>query len=444
MNDSEVRAGIEVRLRKILDAYANAASAGDFKDAILGIHTAVEEALDLEFAENDRPESFGEKVQGLYPDLYAHYNINDLARLRNHIAHPKRIFQEDELRHAARDFVDFTLAAWPDLFGRQPPVILHPGIAQTPPAFNTAGSASPLPPPPPPLGDFERAPVPYTYEEPVPYPHAEEPQTAAAASTPRGRLPEWLKNLLHLPWHHLLYSFASAWMAVMGVGLMVQISDTSSTTTLLLIGIAALIFAIACLGYMVHFVLRFGILRSFVVILSLLLVTSAFFIIRQPAGTRLPARLVEGFGQALISPLFWTNQIGQLAYESGQEFGQRYFPESRMVTDFGEEETDSTYEQLMQTLFPAGEPEIPTAPPPAATEEPRAGGIYIGGSVQVTARLNSRDAPGLSGSVVHVFPVGETLLVLDGPVQADDYTWWKVQSGSQTGWSAENFMTPVE
>jgi hypothetical protein len=444
MNDSDIRAGIEVRLRTILEAYVNAASAGDFKDAILGIHTAIEEALNLEFNQDDRPESFGEKVQRLYPDLYAHYNINELARLRNHIAHPKRPFQEEELREAARQFVDFTLAVWPDLFGKQPPMILPPGIDEIPPALGTARSSSPLPPPPPPLGSFERAAQPYSYEETVPYSPEEEPQPAEAVRAPRGRLPEWLSDLLHMPWHHLLYSFASAWMAVMGVGLMVQISGTSSTTTLLLIGIAALIFAIACLGYMGHFVLRFGILRSFVVILSLLLVTSAFSIIRQPAGTRLSTRLVEGFGQALISPLFWTNQIGQLAYESGQKFGERYFPESRTVIVPGEMDSDSTYEQLMQTLFPADEQVPPTeSPPAAATEEPRAG-IYIGGRVQVTARLNSRDAPGLSGSINHVFPVGDTLLVLDGPVRADDYTWWKVQSGSQTGWSAENFMTPLE
>jgi hypothetical protein len=58
--------------------------------------------------------------------------------------------------------------------------------------------------------------------------------------------------------------------------------------------------------------------------------------------------------------------------------------------------------------------------------------------------LRSRDVPGLSGTIVTNFEPGALLQVLDGPVDADGYTWWKVSNGIDTGWSAADFMSPVQ
>jgi hypothetical protein len=444
MNEPDMRAGIEVRLRKILDHYSQAASVGDFKEAILAVHTAIEEALNLDLMEADQILSFNEKVQQRYPDLYNYYQISEITRLRNHIAHPKRAFKEMELRPAALNFVDFTLSAWPDLFDSQPPVILHPGIAEQP--SDPEGRAF-SPPPPLPLYEYGPGPVSDGIEaippEPEPSPYEEKRAVHAPGKSP---LPEWLQDLFHIPWHHLLYSFASAWMTVMAIGLMVQIYPTARTTTLLLFGIAMLIFAIASLGYLVHFLLRFGVRRIFATVLSLLVITTLFFTVRQPADMRWSTRLADGFGQALTSPLFWTNQIGRLAFESGQEFGQRYFPETREVAFVEEEFEESSIDQVMQTLFPSSEQPSATELPPVTVEEPSAG-IYIGGQVRVDTdgtRLRSRDVPGLGGNVVIMFEPGELLQVIDGPVDADGYTWWKVENDGDFGWSAADFLTPIQ
>jgi hypothetical protein len=145
LNDYDLQARVEARLRKILDLYARAHTVSDFKDVILIIHTAIEEVIDREFQTEEKPESFNQKVQAVFPDLYELYNISDVTRLRNHIAHPTRVFQETEVRAAARSFVDFTLAAWPDLFGSLPPLIMHPLPSETPWEVNQPTTADALP-----------------------------------------------------------------------------------------------------------------------------------------------------------------------------------------------------------------------------------------------------------------------------------------------------------
>jgi hypothetical protein len=227
---------------------------------------------------------------------------------------------------------------------------------------------------------------------------------------------------------------------------MVQISETSPPSTLLLFGFALLIFIIASLGYLVHFMLHFGVKRIFISILLLVIITTAVFTIRQPSESNLSTRFVDGFGMALTRPIFWATQIGMLAYESGQDFGQQYFPESRQLVDAGEPANDLPFNVYMETLFPTTQE---TRPPAANTPESLqpAAGIAIGGRVRVNtsgSTLRSRDVPGLSGTIVTNFEPGVLLQVLDGPVDADGYTWWKVSNGVDTGWSAADFMAPVQ
>jgi hypothetical protein len=135
-----------------------------------------------------------------------------------------------------------------------------------------------------------------------------------------------------------------------------------------------------------------------------------------------------------------------MAYENGQEFGMRYFKESA-AGDMGEPADEFVFDQDMDLLFPpTQEPDgsvIPTTP----TSQIAAGGISVGGRVRIETngtRLNGREAPGLGEVVVTMFEPGTIVQVLDGPVDADGYTWWKVESGDQVGWSASEFMTPVE
>jgi len=57
--------------------------------------------------------------------------------------------------------------------------------------------------------------------------------------------------------------------------------------------------------------------------------------------------------------------------------------------------------------------------------------------------LNVRDNAGVQGTtIVSRFAEGTILKIVDGPRQADGFTWWQVQSTDQTvkGWAVSNFL----
>lgn len=79
--------------------------------------------------------------------------------------------------------------------------------------------------------------------------------------------------------------------------------------------------------------------------------------------------------------------------------------------------------------------------------------IQVGDTVLVTVGadglLKVRSAAGLSGKVQHQVKDGVQLKVDDGPVDADDYRWWKVSGGDISGWAAEGtgdekWLKPLE
>ena len=54
--------------------------------------------------------------------------------------------------------------------------------------------------------------------------------------------------------------------------------------------------------------------------------------------------------------------------------------------------------------------------------------------------LNLRKIPSMNGEVLDQLNEGEEILVLEGPVEEDEYLWWKVRviGSSLLGWVAEN------
>lgn len=70
--------------------------------------------------------------------------------------------------------------------------------------------------------------------------------------------------------------------------------------------------------------------------------------------------------------------------------------------------------------------------------------VGLGCNVSVnTASLNVRSSPSLSGSVIGSVTSGRTGMVIEGPVTADGYTWWRVDYGSVSGWSAGSLLLPI-
>lgn len=67
--------------------------------------------------------------------------------------------------------------------------------------------------------------------------------------------------------------------------------------------------------------------------------------------------------------------------------------------------------------------------------------LSVGETVRTTANLNVREGPGLDRRVEVTTPVGATGDLVDGPVTADGYTWWKVSyHAGYTGWSAGRWL----
>lgn len=88
----------------------------------------------------------------------------------------------------------------------------------------------------------------------------------------------------------------------------------------------------------------------------------------------------------------------------------------------------------------------PTLATPVISPTPRP--VDIGAEVVVVdvgdQQLNIRDNAGVfETSVIFRVPEGERLVVLEGPLQVDGLTWWRVQDATnpnQTGWAAANYL----
>ncbi len=100
---------------------------------------------------------------------------------------------------------------------------------------------------------------------------------------------------------------------------------------------------------------------------------------------------------------------------------------------------------------PASQPEPST--PPTSTPEPLppVGQLAVGAYVQITGTggdgLRLRSSPGLGGTVLLVAIEAEVFQVIDGPQDADGYTWWYLQTPSDStvqGWGVANYLAVIQ
>lgn len=100
---------------------------------------------------------------------------------------------------------------------------------------------------------------------------------------------------------------------------------------------------------------------------------------------------------------------------------------------------------------PASQPEPST--PPTATPEPQppVGQLALGAYVQITGTggdgLRLRSSPSLDGTVLFVAIDSEVFQVIDGPRDADGYTWWYLESPSDStvqGWGVANYLAVIQ
>lgn len=100
---------------------------------------------------------------------------------------------------------------------------------------------------------------------------------------------------------------------------------------------------------------------------------------------------------------------------------------------------------------------LPTRTPifPTPTLEPTATPVVlqIGASAQVVnteGTLRGRKQPNLKAAVIAAFKAGERVRILEGPIEADGFTWWRIEGAGGSGWSAQQskegvvWLQPVE
>ncbi len=96
------------------------------------------------------------------------------------------------------------------------------------------------------------------------------------------------------------------------------------------------------------------------------------------------------------------------------------------------------------TDTPAPTPLVSPTPAPSPTPE----GLFVGGEAIVSgtgSALRLRSDPGLQSTTLKTVTDGTRLKILEGPRQADDLTWWRLEDPSDgaQGWAAERFLIPA-
>lgn len=87
----------------------------------------------------------------------------------------------------------------------------------------------------------------------------------------------------------------------------------------------------------------------------------------------------------------------------------------------------------------------PTSLPPTATPTPNipaaiAKDVYVA----VIDGVNFRQEASTSAQIIRTLGAGEVLQVVEGPVSANDRTWWKLKDPNGVeGWAAQDFLQPT-
>ncbi|OJX41369.1 MAG: hypothetical protein BGO78_01150 [Chloroflexi bacterium 44-23] len=76
--------------------------------------------------------------------------------------------------------------------------------------------------------------------------------------------------------------------------------------------------------------------------------------------------------------------------------------------------------------------------------------IHVGGYAQISGTagdgLSIRSGPATTFAINFVGLDSELFKVIDGPVEADGYTWWKVEApydASRNGWCVQNYLNLI-
>ena len=97
--------------------------------------------------------------------------------------------------------------------------------------------------------------------------------------------------------------------------------------------------------------------------------------------------------------------------------------------------------QLLALPATAESTHTPIFPTPTTQPSPTPLALQVGGSAKIVniagSVLRSRKQPTLKAPATASFKEGELVRILEGPVEADGFVWWKIEGDSGSGWSAQ-------
>ncbi len=122
--------------------------------------------------------------------------------------------------------------------------------------------------------------------------------------------------------------------------------------------------------------------------------------------------------------------------------------EGWLVTDFMDVIEPASGNAAQTSDGSSGTDEAEGTPTAAATAEATTGGEFSQGDTVVTTEENVRirTEPSVNAEILTAVPAGTQLEILNGPEEAEEYTWYEVQvvGGDTTGWTAVDFLEASE
>jgi hypothetical protein len=91
---------------------------------------------------------------------------------------------------------------------------------------------------------------------------------------------------------------------------------------------------------------------------------------------------------------------------------------------------------------------VPPEPTSTAAPPPPSDVIAVGGYVEATSNVVVRSEPTTAGARLGVLQTGTKAHVIEGPQEANGFTWWKVDgydpnNPQASGWCAGEFLKPI-
>jgi hypothetical protein len=167
--------------------------------------------------------------------------------------------------------------------------------------------------------------------------------------------------------------------------------------------------------------------------------------------------VTDGADSVLIAADSRSTEIAQRPLWTGPQF-RPYVPVWAGYNDLPPLPNNSAWAQLAPPLYIAQTVIVPQesqgiTPQEAATARPGNvnGALVMNGVAIITTtegdRLNMRENPGLTGSIIARVDDGTQVVLLEGPVPMDGFVWWRIRLPTGlTGWvveSADNVRTLI-